>query len=88
MGVVIGETTEIGDNCTHVPGRDARAARARIRGSVTRRWGTMCSSARGAKVLGPMKIGDNARIAAGAVVLEEVPGERDGGRGPGADCAD
>ena len=27
----------------------------------------------GAKVLGPFKIGDNARIAAGAVVLEEVP---------------
>ena len=27
----------------------------------------------GAKVLGPFKVGDNARIAAGAVVLEEVP---------------
>ena len=27
----------------------------------------------GAKVLGPFKVGDNARIASGAVVLEEVP---------------
>ena len=27
----------------------------------------------GAKVLGPFKVGDNSRIAAGAVVLEEVP---------------
>ena len=27
----------------------------------------------GAKVLGPFKIGDNSRVAAGAVVLEEVP---------------
>ena len=33
----------------------------------------MCSSSCGAKVLGPFKMGDNARIASNAVVLSEVP---------------
>ena len=72
MGVVIGETTEIGDNCTLYQnvtlggtGKDVGKRRPTIGNHV------MISS--GAKVLGPFKVGDNSRIAAGAVVLEEIP---------------
>ena len=72
MGVVIGETTEIGDNCTLYQnvtlggtGKDVGKRHPTLGNGV------MVGS--GAKVLGPVKIGDNARIAAGAVVLSEVP---------------
>ena len=71
-GVVIGETAEVGDNCTIYQGvtlggtgKDVGKRHPTIGNNV------MISS--GAKVLGPFKVGDNARIAAGAVVLEEVP---------------
>ena len=39
----------------------------------------------GAKVLGPFKVGDNARIGSNSVVIKEVPGQRHRGRraGPG-----
>ncbi len=72
MGVVIGETTEIGDNCTIYQnvtlggtGKDCGKRHPTIGNNV------LIGS--GAKVLGPFKVGDNARIAAGAVVLDEVP---------------
>lgn len=71
-GVVIGETTEIGDDVLIYQGvtlggtgKDVGKRHPTIGNNV------MISS--GAKVLGPFKVGDNARIAAGAVVLEEVP---------------
>lgn len=71
-GVVIGETTEIGDDVLIYQGvtlggtgKDTGKRHPTIGNNV------MISS--GAKVLGPFKVGDNARIAAGAVVLEEVP---------------
>ena len=57
-GVVIGETTEIGDYCT-------------LYQNVTLGGNVMVGS--GARVLGPFKVGDNAKIAANAVVLSEVP---------------
>ncbi len=71
-GVVIGETAEIGDDVLIYQGvtlggtgKDVGKRHPTIGNNV------MISS--GAKVLGPFKVGDNARIAAGAVVLEEVP---------------
>lgn len=71
-GVVIGETTEIGDDVLIYQGvtlggtgKDSGKRHPTIGNNV------MISA--GAKVLGPFKIGDNSRVAAGAVVLEEVP---------------
>lgn len=71
-GIVIGETTEIGDDVLIYQGvtlggtgKDVGKRHPTIGNNV------MISS--GAKVLGPFKVGDNARIAAGAVVLHEVP---------------
>lgn len=73
-GVVIGETAEIGDDVLIYQGvtlggtgKDTGKRHPTIGNNV------MISS--GAKVLGPFKVGDNARIAAGAVVLEEVPAD-------------
>ena len=72
MGVVIGETTEIGDNCTLY--QDVTlGGTGKDKGKRHPTLGNNVLVGAGAKVLGPMKIGDNARIAAGAVVLEEVP---------------
>ena len=72
MGIVIGETTIIGDDCLLYQGvtlggtgKDTGKRHPTIGNNV------MISS--GAKVLGPFKVGDNSRIASGAVVLEEVP---------------
>lgn len=71
-GVVIGETAEIGDDVLIYQGvtlggtgKDVGKRHPTIGNNV------MISS--GAKVLGPFKVGDNSRIAAGAVVLDEVP---------------
>lgn len=71
-GIVIGETTEIGDDVLIYQGvtlggtgKDFGKRHPTIGNNV------MISS--GAKVLGPFKVGDNARIASGAVVLHEVP---------------
>jgi serine O-acetyltransferase len=72
MAVVIGETTEIGDDVTLYQavtlggtGKDAGKRHPTIGNNV------VISS--GAKVLGPFKVGDNSKIGAGSVVLEEVP---------------
>ncbi len=70
--VVVGETAEIGDNCTLYqgvtlggPGKDTGTRHPTLGNNV------LVGS--GAKVLGPFRVGDNAKIAAGAVVLEEIP---------------
>ena len=72
MGVVIGETTEIGDNCT-IYQNVTLGGTGKENGKRHPTLGNNVLIGSGAKVLGPFKIGDNARIAAGAVVLEEVP---------------
>ncbi|MCH3972600.1 MAG: serine O-acetyltransferase [Oscillospiraceae bacterium] len=72
MGVVIGETTEIGDNCTLYQGVTLGGT-GKDKGKRHPTLGNNVLVGSGAKILGPMKIGDNARIAAGAVVLDEVP---------------
>lgn len=71
-GVVIGETAEIGDDVLIYQGVTlGGTGKQKGKRHPTIGNGVMISS--GAKVLGSFKVGDNARIAAGAVVLEEVP---------------
>jgi len=71
-GVVIGETTEIGDNCTIYQG-DTLGGTGKDKGKRHPTLGDNVMVGSGAKILGPFKVGDNAKVAAGAVVLEEVP---------------
>lgn len=72
MGIVIGETTTIGDNCTIYHG-------VTLGGTGKDKYkrhpdlGSNVSVGCGAKILGPIKIGNNVKIGANAVVLKEVP---------------
>ena len=52
MGVVIGETTQIGDNCTLYQGVTLGGT-GKDQASATPPWGTTCSSARGPRCWGP-----------------------------------
>ena len=72
MGVVIGETAEIGDNCTIYQGVTLGGTGKDV-GKRHPTLGNNVMVGAGAKVLGPFKIGDNTKIAANAVVLEEIP---------------
>lgn len=74
MGVVIGETTEIGDNCTLYQGVTLGGT-GKDHGKRHPTLGNNVMVSAGAKVLGPFKVGDGARIAANAVVLTEIPPE-------------
>ncbi len=71
MGIVIGETTRIGNNCTIYhgvtlggTGKDKKKRHPDIGNNVM----IGC----GAKVLGPIKIGDNVKIGANSVVLKNI----------------
>ena len=70
--VVIGETAEIGDDCTIYQGVTLGGT-GKDTGKRHPTIGNHVLIGAGAKVLGPFKVGDGAKIAAGAVVLEEVP---------------
>lgn len=72
MGVVIGETTEIGDNCI-IYQNVTLGGTGKDYGKRHPTLGNNVLVGSGAKILGPFKVGDNSRIAAGAVVLSEVP---------------
>ena len=72
MGVVIGETTQIGDNCTLYQGVTLGGT-GKDQGKRHPTLGNNVLVGAGAKVLGPFTVGDNARVAAGAVVLAAVP---------------
>ncbi len=72
MGVVIGETAEIGDYCTLYQGVTLGGT-GKDHGKRHPTLGNNVMVGSGAKILGPFKVGDNARVAAGAVVLSEVP---------------
>ena len=72
MGVVIGETTVIGDHCTLYQ-NVTLGGTGKHTGKRHPTLGDNVMVGAGAKVLGPFTVGDNARIAAGAVVLKEVP---------------
>ncbi len=72
MGVVIGETAEIGDNCTIYQGVTLGGTGKDV-GKRHPTLGNNVMVGAGAKVLGPVKLGDNTKIAAGAVVLNDTP---------------
>ena len=72
MGVVIGETTIVGDNCVLYQGVTLGGT-GNETGKRHPTLGNNVMVGSGAKVLGPFTVGDNARIAAGAVVLSAVP---------------
>jgi serine O-acetyltransferase len=72
MGVVIGETSEVGDNVTLYHG-------VTLGGTSWKKEkrhptiGNSVTVGAGASILGPIKVGDNARIGSGSVVVEDVP---------------
>lgn len=72
MGVVIGETAEIGDNCTVYQGVTLGGTGKDV-GKRHPTIGDNVMVGAGAKVLGPVKVGSNSKIAANAVVLHPVP---------------
>ena len=72
--VVIGETAEVGDNCTIYQGVTLGGTGKHC-GKRHPTLGNDVMVGAGAKVLGPFKVGDHAKIAAGAVVLKEVPSD-------------
>ena len=72
MGIVIGETAEIGDDCLLYQGVTLGGT-GKDKGKRHPTLGNNVLVGSGAKVLGPFTVGDNARIAAGAVVLSAVP---------------
>lgn len=71
-GVVIGETTEIGDDCTIYQGVTLGGT-GKDKGKRHPTLGNHVMVGAGAKVLGPIHIGNHVRIAAGAVVLNDIP---------------
>lgn len=71
-GVVIGETTEIGDDVTIYQGVTLGGT-GKDKGKRHPTIGNNVMIGSGAKVLGPFKVGDNSNVASGAVVLEEIP---------------
>ena len=72
MGVVIGETSIIGDDCTLYQGVTLGGT-GKQRGKRHPTLGNNVVVGVGAKVLGDVTIGDHARIGGGAVVLRDVP---------------
>ncbi len=71
-GVVIGETTVIGEDCTIYQGVTLGGT-GKETGKRHPTLGNNVMIGAGAKVLGPFKVGDNSKIAANAVVLREIP---------------
>ncbi|MCK5913980.1 MAG: serine O-acetyltransferase [Desulfuromusa sp.] len=72
MGVVIGETAEIGDNCTLYHGVTLGGTSwAKEKRHPTLGNNVIIGS--GAKILGPFKVGDDSKIGSNSVVVKEVP---------------
>ena len=72
MGIVFGETTEIGDNCTIYHGVTLGGT-GKDTGKRHPTLGNNVLIGAGTKVLGPVYIGDNVRVGAGSVVLKNLP---------------
>ncbi len=72
MGIVIGETAEVGDDCLIYHGVTLGGT-GKDQGKRHPTIGNNVLISTGAKVLGPFTVGDGARIAANAVVLTEIP---------------
>lgn len=79
MGVVIGETAEVGDDCIIYQGVTLGATADARKGALTRdkkrhpTLGTSVVIGSGAQVLGAVNIGDNVQIASGSIVLKDIP---------------
>lgn len=71
-GVVIGETAEVGDNCTIYQGVTLGGT-GKDTGKRHPTLGKNVLVGSGAKILGPFKIGDDSKIASNAVVLQPLP---------------
>ena len=71
-GIVVGETTDIGDHVKLYQGVTLGGT-GKDQGKRHPTLGDNVLVGAGAKVLGPFRVGDNARVAAGAVVLDAVP---------------
>ncbi|MEW9094395.1 MAG: serine O-acetyltransferase EpsC [Clostridiaceae bacterium] len=72
MGVVIGETAEIGDNVTMYHGVTLGGT-GKNKGKRHPTVGNNVTIGSGAKILGPITLGDNSKIGANAVVLKDIP---------------
>ncbi|MBR4743005.1 MAG: serine O-acetyltransferase [Oscillospiraceae bacterium] len=72
MGIVIGETTVIGDDVLLYQGVTLGGT-GKEKGKRHPTLGNNVMVGCGAKILGPFTVGDNARVAANAVVLSEIP---------------
>ncbi|MCG2820216.1 MAG: serine O-acetyltransferase [Actinomycetia bacterium] len=72
MGVVIGETAEVGENVTMYQGVTLGGT-GKEKGKRHPTIGNNVVIAAGASVLGPITVGDNSKVGAGAVVLKDVP---------------
>ncbi|MDR1954200.1 MAG: serine O-acetyltransferase [Clostridiales Family XIII bacterium] len=72
MAVVIGETTEIGDDVTIYQGVTLGGTGKDV-GKRHPTIGNRVIVSSGAKVLGPFRVGDDSKIGAGSVVLDEIP---------------
>jgi serine O-acetyltransferase len=71
-GVVVGETAVIGDNCSLLHGVTL-GGNGKERGDRHPKIGDNVMIGAGAKVLGNIRVGDCSRVAAGSVVLKDVP---------------
>lgn len=72
MGIVIGETAEVGDDCILFHG----VTLGGVKFQPVKRHPTLGNRVlvgAGAMILGPVKIGDRARVAAGSLVMKDVP---------------
>ena len=72
MGIVIGETTVIGDDVLLYQGVTLGGT-GKEKGKRHPTLGNNVMVGCGAKILGPFTVGDNARVASNAVVLSEIP---------------
>ena len=77
VGIVIGSTSEIGDNCTIFPGVVFGAAYSPKAGNPKGRrhpkCGNNCTFGANSSIIGDITIGNNVTIGAGAVVTKDVP---------------
>ncbi len=74
MGVVIGETAEVGDNVTLYHGVTLGGT-GKHTGKRHPTVGNNVFIGSGAKILGPVVIGDRVKVGANAVILEDVPSD-------------
>ena len=72
MGVVIGETAEVGDDCTIYQGVTLGGTTLR-KGKRHPTLGRYVTVGAGAKILGPFTVGEGATVGSNAVVVKEVP---------------